>query len=366
MDYISKQSAKDSESAQKITGITTPIFLDQRTSTTVQLKQQQMMNSAAVFQLTPTVIGYGNLQEFKFNGATGHVGSSMSAHLNPADPKVGSDTAGSNAYPGLFNELQSSTETSWVRGHLLNHDIGGVAHYNNLFPITTAVNNEHKYEVEYPVKHWLNEGCEIDYTVTAKKINTGDTDADGVFECNAQVTAGEKYRGKRIQKNIHSKTKKVTSERHFRKTNKQSVDGFSRVDHGLDNAILRDDYKAPKATDGWNHSKGNNGDNYFIHNGMRYPGKLADGTTKLSLLINELQGQLKNLPLDRYSSAYEPAVKQAKESMSNLRNQWNGVGLDIKKIITSDILQLLDNYLMKVYGRRPSQAVMVQEMGFTI
>jgi hypothetical protein len=186
-----------------------------------------------------------------------------------------------------------------------------------------------------------------------------------VFECNAQVTAGEKYRGERIQKNIYSKTKKVTSERHFRNKEKESVEGFSQVDRGPHNGILRDDYEAPSASDGWNHSKGNSGNNYFIHNGVRLPGELADGTTKLSLLIKDLQVQLKNLPLDHYSSEYESAVKQAKESMSNLRSLWNGVGLDIKKIIAADILHLVDNYLMNIQGRRPSQTVMLQEMGFT-
>ena len=90
--------------------------------------------------------------------------------------------------------------------HMLfpSHDSpGGVAHYNNLFPITKGANNDHKYEVEYPVKHWLTAGCEIDYSVTAKKENTETTNADGVFECLATVTEGApEYKGKKIQKNM--------------------------------------------------------------------------------------------------------------------------------------------------------------------
>ncbi len=376
MGYSEKQPGRDiatPQASNKKSPVVT--FSDQRLSTETQIAQQQKIRSAqssqaiqlkAICQLAPTAINYGNLQEFKFNGKTGSVGSKMTAHLNPLDPREGSDTGGSNAYSSLFKELQSSTDSDWVRGHLLNHDLGGVAHYNNLFPITKGANNDHKFEVEYPVKHWLTAGCEIDYLVTAKKENAGDADADGVFECLATVTEGASaYKGKKIQKNIHSKTKKIKNEMRYGRKKPQERKGFVEVEYGANNNTWRDDYKAPGPTKGWEHTDGSRENNYFIHNNTRYPGEFAKATTKLSALITNLQSELKNLPSDRYSSTYTLAVKKANESMDSLRSQWNGVGPDVKKIISSEILHVVDNYLMKIQGRRPSQSVMLQEMGFT-
>lgn len=351
-------------------------FSDQRLSTEVQIAQQQKIRSAqlpqaiqlkAICQLAPTTINYGNLQEFKFNGKTGSVGSKMTAHLNPSDPRKGSDTSRSNAFASLFKELKPSTGLDWVRGHLLNHDLGGVAHYNNLFPITKGANNDHKYEVEYPVKHWLTAGCEIDYSVTAKKENTETTNADGVFECLATVTEGApEYKGKKIQKNIHSKTQKIINEMRYAKKEPEVREGSVEVEYGANNNTWRDEYKAPGATKDWEHLPKSSEKNYFLYNNKRYPGEFADATTKLSGLITNLHSELKNLPLDRYSSDYEPAVKKAKESMDNLRSQWREAAIDVKKIFSSEILPLVENYVMKIQGRRPSQAVMLEEMGFAI
>jgi hypothetical protein len=266
-----------------------------------------------VYQLAPTAISYGNLQEFKFKGVTGYAGSSMSAHLNPAEAKRGSDTGSSTAYTSLFKKLQTSTGTSWVRGHLLNHDLGGEAHYNNLFPITTAANNEHKYEVEYPVKHWLANGCEIDYSVTARKTNSGDSDADGVFECNAQVTSGAtKYQGKRVQKNIQSKTQKVTSDKQYRNKSKQSRNGFVQVDYGSSNNILRDDYKTHGATKGWEHTDGNTSNNYFMHNNEIFSSEDVSSTSD----VTEIEQEYQTLVLE-FLSEYEILGKKLDADLVN-------------------------------------------------
>ncbi|WP_186280037.1 DUF4157 domain-containing protein [Fluviicola chungangensis] len=234
----------------------------------------QLAKGTKVTQLE-TKIGYGNLQDFEFKGKKGKVGSYMKAELDPNDAKTGSDTGGSNAYSGLFNHLQSKTASTWVRGHLLNHDLGGVAHYNNLFPITTAANNEHKYEVEYPVKHWLENDCEITYEVTAEKTGN-DQDGDGVFKCDAYVTKGAtKYQNQRVQKNIYSKTTKVSSDKEYRKKGKVKRNGFVEVTIGSNNTILRDDYKTHGVRNGWQHTGGNTGNNHFFHSTTEGFGKYS-------------------------------------------------------------------------------------------
>lgn len=62
MSYTGKQSAKDSEPVQKIANTAAPLFSDQRTSTAVQLKQQQLMQAA---QSTP---GNKQLQKIPAQG----------------------------------------------------------------------------------------------------------------------------------------------------------------------------------------------------------------------------------------------------------------------------------------------------------
>ena len=162
---------------------------------------------------TKTEIKYGGLTKFTFNGVSGDVGTKVESTLVRSDPKQGSDTASSDAFSTLFDKLQSSTKTSWVRGHLLNHDLGGVASYNNLFPITTSANGEHKYEVESPIKklfhtkykgEWRNPA--IKYNVTASKTDgSNNQSADGKFACYAEVLQGED-KGQVIHKTIHSRT----------------------------------------------------------------------------------------------------------------------------------------------------------------
>lgn len=210
-----------------------------------------------------TEINYGGLQDFTFDwGAdseTGKVATSMHAELDPKYPKIGTDTSGSDAFGALFTELQKRTPTSWVRGHLLNHDLGGVAHYNNLFPITTAANGEHYHEVEKHVKHWLANKCEVTYDVDAKKAG-GDDSVDGVFICEAEVKKdplGSGLAGQKIQKAILSHgLAKATTDRVTRKKGTKQVEKHSGVQHGKLNTVLRDDNGRIKKDGRWNHKTG--------------------------------------------------------------------------------------------------------------
>lgn len=52
--------------------------------------------------------------------------------------------------PGLKNEEK------FVRGHLLNQELGGLGKAENLFPITASANSEHLSSVEADIKQWVN------------------------------------------------------------------------------------------------------------------------------------------------------------------------------------------------------------------
>ncbi|KAF0224704.1 MAG: hypothetical protein FD176_886 [Rhodospirillaceae bacterium] len=212
-----------------------------------------------------TVIEYGPLTNFtyqwgpkKSDKASGNVATSMHAELDPNDPKAGTDTGGSNAFDTLFQALQAHTNSTWVRGHLLNHDLGGVALYNNLFPITTAANGEHYQEVEKNVKHWVANGCEVTYDVDAN--HRGDS-PDGVFVCDAEVTSDPNntgLAGAKIEKAIFSHGEgKATTERVYGNKNDTEVTKYSGVQMGKGNTVLRDEYGTITKDPNWAHHGGN-------------------------------------------------------------------------------------------------------------
>ncbi|BAE50709.1 hypothetical protein [Paramagnetospirillum magneticum] len=220
-----------------------------------------------------TVIQYGKLQDFTFawgnktkaERASGEVATSMHAELDPLDPAVGTDTGGSDAFDTLFQALQAHTSTTWVRGHLLNHDLGGRAIYNNLFPITTAANGEHYQEVEKNVKHWVGEGCSVTYDVDAVQSDVGVGNPDGAFVCEAEVTKdplASGLSGEKIRKVIVSHgTNKASTVRTFENKNDMDVEKYSGVLHGKGNTVMRDAYGSLSKDPAWEHDSGSSGVN---------------------------------------------------------------------------------------------------------
>ncbi|HEY0891745.1 MAG TPA: DNA/RNA non-specific endonuclease, partial [Cellvibrio sp.] len=237
-------------------------FKDQRASYAAQLMQQTLINNSAATPVTnplqllatkgvvqaKTTINYGGLVPFTFQAggmtqpATGQVGSMMAAELDPKDPRTGTDTSGSDAYNDLFRALQNNTKSTWVRGHLLNHDLGGVAHYNNLFPLTTAANGEHYQEVEKQVKHWVASNNNVHYEVNAYQFGT---DGTGRFDCLAYPTSG-KHKGDRIEKTIHSLPQRTNSTQQYQHKKNKAANKFSNVEIHGGNSVKRDTYKNEK------------------------------------------------------------------------------------------------------------------------
>lgn len=212
-----------------------------------------------------TVIEYGPLTDFTYkwgptkkDKASGKVATSMHAELDPKDPKAGTDTGGSNAFNTLFQALEAHTNSTWVRGHLLNHDLGGLAIYNNLFPITTAANGEHYQEVEKNVKHWVANGCKVTYDVDA--FQQGGDSPDGVFVCDAEVTSAPPktgLAGAKIEKAIFSHGKgKATTERVYGNKNDTVVTKYSGVQLGGGNTVNRDEYGTITKDPNWAHHSG--------------------------------------------------------------------------------------------------------------
>lgn len=158
-------------------------------------------------------------QQFEYNDSEGdlqteEVGHTMIAHLEPDSIIKGAD-ADSTSSPTLYNSLKRHWEPGskhWVRGHVLNHDLGGPNTNPNLFPITGHANGDHSNYVEEYVKSALHRGKTVDYTVTATQqggttnhAGTGNDvrNAGGTFECVASWNEEEDDR-KTISRTITS------------------------------------------------------------------------------------------------------------------------------------------------------------------
>ena len=88
-------------------------------------------------------------------GAT--VGTRMIATLLGPDHPEGS---GPSAQADLMAKLPSRTgdeAQNFIRGHLLNDNLGGPGIARNLFPITQQANRMHEQSIENQVKRWVND-----------------------------------------------------------------------------------------------------------------------------------------------------------------------------------------------------------------
>jgi hypothetical protein len=86
------------------------------------------------------------------------VGKKMEATLDVADPIMGSATGQQWIWTRALGYKYRSARI--VRGHLLNHDLGGEGAPCNLYPISSSANAEHSSKVEQNVKELLNKAAE--------------------------------------------------------------------------------------------------------------------------------------------------------------------------------------------------------------
>lgn len=95
--------------------------------------------------------------EIDVDGKKVVVGREMNAKLDVNNPVVGTATGTQWLWTrGLRNKYRSA---GVVRGHLLNHDLGGSGVPANLFPISTKANSEHSSKAEQKVKKLLNQAA---------------------------------------------------------------------------------------------------------------------------------------------------------------------------------------------------------------
>lgn len=168
----------------------------------IQAKLLAPLNHHSAIQLQTTV--KWTSQSFRYKDETSktiktkEVGGTMEAKLDPAKPIQGAD-AQSSFQKDMYDSLKhywNPGAKHWVRGHLLNANLGGPNVAPNLFPITGHANGDHLNYVENHVKQWVIDGRPVTYRITATQAGgdvavgseTDVPNAAGHFECYAETT----------------------------------------------------------------------------------------------------------------------------------------------------------------------------------
>jgi len=154
--------------------------------------------------------------DWKTNNLGGdQVGVAMEAfplgpeHLQGGPPKSGVQSKLMNMLP---TDPGLSNPDKYIRGHLLNDNLGGPGDAYNLFPITGNANKEHEKVIESKVKRWVNDDKQwVKYTVdvTPGTVDLPKGVVNSKFVCAAHIwdPASGKF-GNSIAATITSQYKK--------------------------------------------------------------------------------------------------------------------------------------------------------------
>lgn len=162
------------------------------------------------------------------------VGAKMEATiLGPDHPQGGpprSQAWMSQVYPMAGEDI--SANMGYIRGHLLNDNLGGSGNEENLFPITSAANRAHEAAIESYVKRWVNDdkfwvyykveiqGNPTEEAFGAKKIVNAtmkaeahvlDTELEKVSSLSRSVTIASTFEGTPIEVNHMDRTEEANA-----------------------------------------------------------------------------------------------------------------------------------------------------------
>lgn len=130
---------------------------------------QRMLNGSYGLFAKPVQLA---TKDLTLSGKTSTVATSMSVVLDPKNaPKYGESSSEDKDLDNVMSVLPTDTHFTgnkkFVKGHLLNDNLGGKANKDNLYPITGQANSDHKNKVETPIKKYMDDGVgdSITYTV---------------------------------------------------------------------------------------------------------------------------------------------------------------------------------------------------------
>ena len=111
-------------------------------------------------------------------GSSDTVGVRMHAPVLGPDHPSGSGPRGQDDLMSRLRTATGRSDERYVKGHLLNDQVGGVGLPHNLFPITGRANGEHEATVERKVKAWIERGYWMTYTVEVELLGASIADVN--------------------------------------------------------------------------------------------------------------------------------------------------------------------------------------------
>jgi hypothetical protein len=131
-------------------------------------------------------------------GGSYTVGNNMRANPLSQDHVAGSRASADTDHVGMMKKLPASGNRAmtgsgsgpyyFIRGHLLNDNLGGIANEVNLFPITHEANGQHKSFVEEYIKHGISQGYVYRYEVQIENITVGDEPKYGGYYVDSDIS----------------------------------------------------------------------------------------------------------------------------------------------------------------------------------
>lgn len=123
------------------------------------------------------------------------VGVEMEASPLGPDHPQGSGPSGQNTLMSLLPtnpRIYSASDSRYIRGHLLNDNLGGPGSPVNLFPITAQANARHHSSIESHVKSWVNDADKrywVKYVVKVQNIGALKAAVDNKRSVDAVIRA---------------------------------------------------------------------------------------------------------------------------------------------------------------------------------
>ena len=177
------------------------------------------------------------------------VGVKMVAKPLGPDHPLGTDPKGQDDLMGLLPPGE------YIRGHLLNQQLGGPGEVNNLFPITRSANATHEAQMEKWIKKWVNEDRYwVSYSVEVVGQDRIETEAQGISFIDASLKLKASILGtdlkpqQTVETTITSKYgAKSTSEKPLSREDIEQLEGnlprdlARKIDKKVEVQVSRDD-----------------------------------------------------------------------------------------------------------------------------
>lgn len=130
-------------------------------------------------------------------GGSYTVGGYMRANPLSQDHPPGSKAGADSDHDGMMAKLPAAGNRKktgsgsgpyfYIKGHLLNDNLGGIANEANLFPITHEANGQHKSYVEEYIKKGIGEGYVYRYEVNIANVKVKDEPLHGGYAVDSEI-----------------------------------------------------------------------------------------------------------------------------------------------------------------------------------